>query len=55
MSEKELVDSTIQASREHQNALRQYAERLEAELNAVDKMIVSPFSHPTVMFVTNSS
>lgn len=44
MSEKELVEKAIKSNREHQYALKVYAERLEAELAAADKMIVSsPF------------
>ena len=43
MAEKELVAKAIQANRDHQHALQLYAERLEAELNAADRMIVSLF------------
>lgn len=41
MSEKALVERAIETSRDHQYALKVYAEHLEAELSAADKMIVS--------------
>ncbi|KAH8113397.1 hypothetical protein DFH11DRAFT_1545076 [Phellopilus nigrolimitatus] len=39
MAQKAAVDSALQANKDHQYALKVYTERLEAELNAVDKLI----------------
>ncbi|KAI5120495.1 hypothetical protein M0805_000080 [Coniferiporia weirii] len=39
MAQKMLIDSAIQANKDHQYALRVYTERLEAELKTVDKLI----------------
>ncbi|KAI0316986.1 hypothetical protein OF83DRAFT_1172384 [Amylostereum chailletii] len=38
-SYKELAQNTLQSNREHQYAVKVYSERLEAELEAVDKLI----------------
>ena len=41
---KELAQNALQANKDHQYALKVYTERLEAELEAVDKLLVStPF------------
>ena len=37
---KELAQKALQANKEHQYALKLYTERLEAELEAVDKLLV---------------
>lgn len=37
-----LVQNTVQANKDHQYALRVYSERLEAELEVVDKLLVCP-------------
>ena len=41
---KELAQRALQSNKDHQYALRVYTERLEAELEAVDKLLVSPFT-----------
>ena len=41
---KELVQTTIQANKDHQYALKVYTERLEAEIEAVDKLLVGAVS-----------
>ncbi|KIP09180.1 hypothetical protein PHLGIDRAFT_116589 [Phlebiopsis gigantea 11061_1 CR5-6] len=38
---KELIRSSLQASKEHQYALKVYTERLEAELEAVDRLLTA--------------
>lgn len=38
---KELTQDTLQANKDHQYALKVYTERLEADLEAVDKLLVS--------------
>ena len=38
---RELAQKTLQANKDHQYALKIYTERLEAELDAVDKLLVS--------------
>ena len=38
---KELIRTSLQASKDHQYALKVYTERLEAELDAVDKLLAS--------------
>lgn len=38
---KELTQEALQANKDHQYALKVYTERLEAELEAVDKLLVS--------------
>lgn len=37
---KELAQKAVQANKDHYNALKLYTERLEAELEAVDKLLV---------------
>ena len=37
---KDLVQKALQANKDHQYALTVYTERLEAELQAVDKLLV---------------
>ena len=37
----ELTQKVVQANKDHQYALKVYTERLEAELEAVDKFLVS--------------
>lgn len=40
----ELAQKVVQANKDHQYALKVYTERLDAELEAVDKLLVScPF------------
>lgn len=39
---KDTIQSAVQLNKDHQYALNVYAERLEAELEAVDKLLVSP-------------
>ena len=46
-SAKELVQPAVQANKEHQYALKVYTERLEAELEHLDKLLVSPMFNPT--------
>lgn len=38
---KDLAQKSLQANKDHQYALQVYTERLEAELEAVDKLLVS--------------
>jgi hypothetical protein len=38
---KDTIQSAVQLNKDHQYALNVYAERLEAELEAVDKLLVS--------------
>jgi hypothetical protein len=38
---KDILQSAVQLNKDHQYALNVYAERLEAELEAVDKLLVS--------------
>ena len=38
---KNLVPAAVQANKEHQYALKVYSERLEAELEHLDKLLVS--------------
>ena len=38
---KELVQPAVQANKDHQYALKVYTERLEAELEHIDKLLVS--------------
>ena len=38
---KDILQSVVQLNKDHQYALNVYAERLEAELEAVDKLLVS--------------
>jgi hypothetical protein len=38
---KDIIQSAVQLNKDHQYALNVYAERLEAELEAVDKLLVS--------------
>lgn len=38
---KELTQEVLQANKDHQYALKVYTEKLEAELEAVDKLLVS--------------
>lgn len=38
---KELVQPAVQANKEHQYALKVYTERLETELEHLDKLLVS--------------
>ena len=40
-SARELAEAALQANKDHQYALKVYTERLQAELDAVDKLIVS--------------
>jgi hypothetical protein len=37
---KDIVQSAVQVNKDHQFALKVYTERLEAELEAVDKLLV---------------
>ena len=37
---KDIVRSTVQVNKDHQFTLKVYTERLEAELGAVDKLLV---------------
>jgi len=37
---KDIIQSTVQLNKDHQYALNVYTERLEAELEAVDKLLV---------------
>jgi hypothetical protein len=37
---KDIVQSAVQVNKDHQYALKVYTERLEAELEAVDKLLV---------------
>ena len=37
---RELAQKALQANKDHQYALKIYTERLEAELDAVDKLLV---------------
>lgn len=37
-----LLQNAAQANKDHQYALRVYSERLEAELEVVDKLLVGP-------------
>ena len=37
---KDMVQSAVQLNKDHQFALKVYTERLEAELEAVDKLLV---------------
>jgi hypothetical protein len=37
---KDTIQSAVQLNKDHQYALNVYAERLEAELGAVDKLLV---------------
>jgi hypothetical protein len=39
-SMKETAQKALQANKDHQYALKVYTERLEAELRAIDKMLV---------------
>lgn len=39
---KDTIQSAVQVNKDHQYALNVYAERLEAELESVDKLLVSP-------------
>lgn len=39
---KDTIQSAVQLNKDHQYALNVYAERLEAELESVDKLLVSP-------------
>ena len=41
---KELVQPAVQANKEHQYALKVYTERLEAELEHLDKLLVGRLS-----------
>lgn len=41
---KELAQKALQANKDHQYALKVYTERLEAELEAVDKLLVGASS-----------
>lgn len=45
---KELAQKALQANKDHQYALKLYTERLEAELEAVDKLLVSRFARSSV-------
>jgi len=38
---KDIIQSAVQLNKDHQYALNVYAERLEAEVEAVDKLLVS--------------
>ena len=38
---RDYAEAALQANRDHQYALKVYTERLQAELDAVDKLIVS--------------
>jgi hypothetical protein len=40
---KDIAQSAVQLNKDHQYALKVYTERLEAELEAVDKLLVCPF------------
>lgn len=46
----ELAQKVVQANKDHQYALKVYTERLEAELEAVDKLLVSLFFHARPQF-----
>lgn len=39
----ETVREAIRANKDHQHALKVYTERLEVELQTVDKLLVRPF------------
>lgn len=45
---KELAQRALQSNKDHQYALRVYTERLEAELEVVDKLLVSRPTMPIV-------
>lgn len=49
MTQKEAVRDVLHANKAHQQALKTYAERLEAELKAADKLIVCTIFHCTVL------
>jgi hypothetical protein len=38
---KDIIQSAVQLNKDHQYALNVYAERLEAEVETVDKLLVS--------------
>jgi hypothetical protein len=50
----ETARKALQANKDHQYALKVYTERLEAELKAIDKMLVCN-SNFVVKFLTNVS
>jgi len=51
----ETARKALQANKDHQYALKVYTERLEAELRAIDKMLVRSILAFVVSFLTNVS
>lgn len=52
---KDLAQKALQSNKDHQYALRVYTERLEAELEAVDKLLVSRSLRPSVHTLTRGT
>lgn len=50
---KDTLQSAVQLNKEHQYALNVYTERLEIELEAVDKLIVRFLYLDEVVFIQN--
>ena len=51
---KELTQEVLQTNKDHQYALKVYTERLEAELEAVDRLLVSPHLSTYLRVFTSS-
>lgn len=47
---EDLVQPAVQANKEHQYALKVYTERLEAELEHLDKLLVSRYIQALLRF-----
>ena len=45
---KELAQKASQANKDHQYALKVYSERLESELEALDKLLVCLMKHVSI-------
>jgi len=48
---KELVQRSVQANKDHQAALKSYTERLEAELEALDSLLVRSIIYPGLWLI----